>query len=377
MLPALLWLLLAARAGRAAPPAPAEPARPPAPGPPRGAVRRLDPTYAGGGRAGYVLYAGGQRFLLDLERDGPRCHYRGTVDGSPRSLAVFNLCGGLDGFFAVGSSRYTVRPARRVPRGEAGARIYGEGPARAPHVFRRERFSFETVPARTSCETRDPARPAGGDGRRRRRRRSVSRARQVELLLVADASMVRKYGKGLQHYLLTLASIASRLYAHASLENHVRLAVVKVVALGDKEKGLEVNRNAATTLKNFCKWQHQHNRLDDDHEEHYDAAILFTREVGMALTIGVAVTATRCPWSVGGQAAAPPAALLRFASPLTDPARPLGSAASQGWQRVDICACPLPCVCCHPRCGCTSAVLGPQRGGEVRTQPNIIPLLEA
>ncbi|NXC04244.1 ATS5 metalloproteinase, partial [Orthonyx spaldingii] len=113
---------------------------------------------------------------------------------------------------------------------------------------------------------------------RRRRRRSVSRARQVELLLVADASMVRKYGKGLQHYLLTLASIASRLYAHASLENHVRLAVVKVVALGDKEKGLEVNRNAATTLKNFCKWQHQHNRLDDDHEEHYDAAILFTRE---------------------------------------------------------------------------------------------------
>ncbi|XP_021405833.2 A disintegrin and metalloproteinase with thrombospondin motifs 5 [Lonchura striata] len=284
MLPALLWLLLAARAGRAAPPppAPAEPgappARPPAPGPPRGAVRRLDPTYAGGGRAGYVLYAGGQRFLLDLERDGPRCHYRGTVDGSPRSLAVFNLCGGLDGFFAVGRSRYTVRPARRAPRGEAAARIYGEGPARAPHVFRRESFSFETVPARTSCETRDPARPAGGDGRRRRRRRSVSRARQVELLLVADASMVRKYGKGLQHYLLTLASIASRLYAHASLENHVRLAVVKVVALGDKEKGLEVNRNAATTLKNFCKWQHQHNRLDDDHEEHYDAAILFTRE---------------------------------------------------------------------------------------------------
>ncbi|XP_076208596.1 A disintegrin and metalloproteinase with thrombospondin motifs 5 [Aptenodytes patagonicus] len=291
-------------AAAAAPPPPRPRPRPgPPPGPPRrpppppgasGVVQRLDPTYAGGGKAGYVLYAGGQRFLLDLERDEavgarapraggpPRCYYRGTVDGSPRSLAVFNLCGGLDGFFAVGRSRYTVRPARRG--GEAaGPRIYGEGPARAPHLFRRDRFSFETVPARTSCETRDPAAAAAaaaGDGRRRRRRRrrSVSRARQVELLLVADASMVRKYGKGLQHYLLTLASIASRLYAHASLENHVRLAVVKVVALGEKEKGLEVNRNAATTLKNFCKWQHQHNRLDDDHDEHYDAAILFTRE---------------------------------------------------------------------------------------------------
>lgn len=317
MLPAPLSLLLVAllslapahppppaAAGAPPPPPGAAPTPPPPrpgppPGPPRGAsgvVRRLDPTYAGGGRAGFVLYAGGRRFLLDLERDEvpgaprnggpPRCYYRGTVDGSPRSLAVFNLCGGLDGFFAVGRARYTVRPARRggEEEDEGGPRIYGEGPARAPHFFRRERFSFETLPARPSCETRGPAgaatAPESGR-RRRRRRRSVSRARQVELLLVADASMARKYGKGLQHYLLTLASIASRLYAHASLENHVRLAVVKVVVLGEKEKGLEVNRNAATTLKNFCKWQHQHNRLDDDHDEHYDAAILFTREVGI------------------------------------------------------------------------------------------------
>jgi hypothetical protein len=104
----------------------------------------------------------------------------------------------------------------------------------------------------------------------------------VELLLVADASMARMYGRGLQHYLLTLASIANRLYSHASIENHIRLAVVKVVVLGDKDKSLEVSKNAATTLKNFCKWQHQHNQLGDDHEEHYDAAILFTREVGAA-----------------------------------------------------------------------------------------------
>ena len=132
MLPAPLSLLLVAllslapahppppaAAGAPPPPPGAAPTPPPPrpgppPGPPRGAsgvVRRLDPTYAGGGRAGFVLYAGGRRFLLDLERDEapgaprnggpPRCYYRGTVDGSPRSLAVFNLCGGLDGFFAV------------------------------------------------------------------------------------------------------------------------------------------------------------------------------------------------------------------------------------------------------------------------------------
>ncbi|CAM5076747.1 unnamed protein product [Natator depressus] len=281
-----------------------------------GPVQNIDQIYSGGGKVGYLLYAGGSRFLLDLERDelvGPQapvqhprgwahCYYRGTVDGSPQSLAVFNLCGGLDGYFAVKHARYTVKPLRRA-KGAAPRRVYGPGSAPIPHLFRKDQFSFQTVPSRPSCETRGsgqapqlegkgglrggqerPAQPqlAPGPfrppGAGRRSRRSISRARQVELLLVADGSMAKKYGKGLQHYLLTLATIASRLYGHASIENPIRLAVVKVVVLGDKEKGLEVNKNAATTLKNFCKWQHQHNPLEDGHEEHYDAAILFTRE---------------------------------------------------------------------------------------------------
>uniref|UniRef100_A0A8C3SCF2 A disintegrin and metalloproteinase with thrombospondin motifs 5 n=1 Tax=Chelydra serpentina TaxID=8475 RepID=A0A8C3SCF2_CHESE len=309
------------------PPPGAAAAASPHPGPqqlPRtsGLVQNIDQLYSGGGKVGYLLYAGGSRFLLDLERDelvGPqapwqhprgwaRCYYRGTVDGSPQSLAVFNLCGGLDGYFAVKHARYTVKPLRPA-RGAAPRRVYGPGSALIPHLFRKDHFSFETVPSRPSCETRGsgqapplegkggllggqerPARPQPATraalapepfappGAGRRSRRSVSRARQVELLLVADGSMAKKYGKGLQHYLLTLATIASRLYGHASIENPIRLAVVKVVVLGDKEKGLEVNKNAATTLKNFCKWQHQHNPLEDEHQEHYDAAILFTRE---------------------------------------------------------------------------------------------------
>uniref|UniRef100_A0A452ICI9 Uncharacterized protein n=1 Tax=Gopherus agassizii TaxID=38772 RepID=A0A452ICI9_9SAUR len=260
-----------------------------------GLVQNIDQIYSGGGKVGYLLYAGGSRFLLDLERDelvGPQtpvqhprgwahCYYRGTVDGSSQSLAVFNLCGGLDGYFAVKHARYTVKPLLRA-KGAAPRRVYGPGSALIPHLFLKDHFSFETRPAQPQWAPRaaiapGPFAPLGAG---RRSRRSISRARQVELLLVADGSMAKKYGKGLQHYLLTLATIASRLYGHASIENHIRLAVVKVVVLGDKEKGLEVNKNAATTLKNFCKWQHQHNPLEDEHEEHYDAAILFTREVG-------------------------------------------------------------------------------------------------
>lgn len=251
-----------------------------------GLVRSVERLYRGGGRAGFLLELDGRRFQLDLERDESapveralggmharrHCAYRGTVDSRNESLALFQLCGGrLRGFFAVDGARYTVHAS----------------PRSSVYRYEREGFSFEAArgaETRDGCGTHDPedgllSRSRGWERRRRRRARSVSRARHVELLLVADESMMRKYGSELRHYLLTLASIASRLYGHASIENPVRLAVVKVTVLKEKEKGLEVSRNAAATLKSFCKWQNQQNPLDDDHEHHHDAAILFTRQV--------------------------------------------------------------------------------------------------
>nr|XP_043905833.1 A disintegrin and metalloproteinase with thrombospondin motifs 5 [Solea senegalensis] len=306
-----------------------------------GVVRTIDRIYHGGGKVGYLLYLNGSRFQLDMERDesvlshhfSPQyvlavmggshaplqreCAYRGTVDSNPESLAVFNLCGGgLEGFFAVNHARYTITPIVRAKGHEHDVRALQDKDAEsALHVFTRESFSFEAMrEGRESCGTRDGRRGRrhaagkrrhrgrarsrdagdrdGAHGRRSwsrlikpaapepgaRRRRSVSRARQVELLLVADDTMTKKYGKDLNHYLLTLASIASKLYGHASIENPIRLSVVKVTVLGEKEKGLEVTKNAAATLKSFCKWQNQQNPLDDDHQHHHDAAILFTRQ---------------------------------------------------------------------------------------------------
>ncbi|KAF7655453.1 hypothetical protein LDENG_00055730 [Lucifuga dentata] len=226
------------------------------------------------------------------------CVYRGTVDSNPESLAVFNLAKGHE------------HDVRALQDKDADSAL---------HVFTRESFSFEAAQdGRESCGTREGLRGRGGrrrrgrgkwrrgrqevtadftgdhgvDGRRwwsrfakagtpetgKRRKRSVSRARHVELLLVADESMTKKYGKDLHHYLLTLASIASKLYGHASIENPIRLSVVKVATITEKEKGLEVSKNASATLKSFCKWQNQQNPLDDDHQHHHDAAILFTRQ---------------------------------------------------------------------------------------------------
>ncbi|XP_036401287.1 A disintegrin and metalloproteinase with thrombospondin motifs 5-like isoform X1 [Megalops cyprinoides] len=246
------------------------------------------------------------------------CVYRGTVDSKAESLALFSLCGGgLEGFFAVENDRYTIRPLRRAKGHENDTHPVEDAAAeQALHYYSREGFSFEATAVRESCGTRERRKHVArkrrrgglrelqrnpnsialdGNGRRirgarrrasetvprssgKRRKRSVSRARHVELLLVADETMSKKYGKDLHHYLLTLASIASKLYGHASIENPIRLSVVKVAVVTGEEKGLEVSKNAAATLKSFCKWQHQQNPLDDDHHQHHDAAILFTRK---------------------------------------------------------------------------------------------------
>jgi len=282
---------------------------------PAGVVRAVDRIYHAGGKAGYLLYMDEQRFQLDMERDAtvlshhfesnanaPECVYRGTVNSNAESLAVFNLCGGgLDGFFAVDHSRYTITPRIRAKGHENDVHIDA---TRALHYFTRERFSFEEMPARHSCGTRDRNKKRGARGRRdgnahgrrwwtkftkpdaslTRRRRSVSRARHVELLLVADASMTKKYGKDLHHYLLTLASIASKLYGHASIENPIRLSVVKVAVLSESEKGIDVSKNAAATLKSFCKWQNQQNPLDDDHQHHHDAGTRWMTIISITTT---------------------------------------------------------------------------------------------
>lgn len=316
-----------------------------------GVVRTIDRIYHGGGKVGYLLYLDGSRFLLDMERDesvlshhlSPQyvfaimgespapvqreCVFRGTVDSNPESLAVFNLCGGgLQGFFAVNHSRYSITPIIRAKGRERDVRTLQDKDAEsALHAFTRDSFSFEaTREGRESCGTRDGRTGrrlkrhrkrgrdgeglAGESGRRgargrrrwsqlaaapvRRRKRSVSRARYVELLLVADDTMAKKYGKDLNHYLLTLASIANKLYGHASIENPIRLSVVKVITVSEKEKGLDVSKNAAATLKSFCKWQNQQNPLDDDHQHHHDAAILFTRQVNKP---SVALHTSTCP----------------------------------------------------------------------------------
>ncbi|XP_029768755.1 A disintegrin and metalloproteinase with thrombospondin motifs 8 [Terrapene carolina triunguis] len=264
-------------------------------------VRIPDPR--GGEQVSFCLSAFSRDFVLQLGPDarflapglkiqrlgrpGPRaeedeaglrkCFYSGTVNSQPGSLAAVSLCRGIRGSFLVDGDEYLVQPAARR----------GGDPLLQPHRLQRRRAPEppepgSELPVRTS----------------RRAKRFVSAARFVETLLVADASMVQFYGEELKNHILTLISVAARIYQHPSLKNSVSLVVVKVLVVEDEKAGPEVSDNGGLTLRNFCNWQQSFNPASDRHPEHYDTAVLLTRQDFCGHqscdTLGVADIGTMC-----------------------------------------------------------------------------------
>ncbi|XP_009320879.1 PREDICTED: A disintegrin and metalloproteinase with thrombospondin motifs 8, partial [Pygoscelis adeliae] len=100
------------------------------------------------------------------------------------------------------------------------------------------------------------------------------------------------------NHVLTLMSMAARIYKHPSLKNSINLVVVKVLVVDEAAAGPEVSDNGGLTLRNFCSWQQRFNPPSDRHPEHYDTAILLTRQDFCGHqscdTLGVADIGTMC-----------------------------------------------------------------------------------
>nr|XP_026652558.1 A disintegrin and metalloproteinase with thrombospondin motifs 8 [Zonotrichia albicollis] len=287
-----LHLLLLCHAWALPPPPPRDtqpvlPARLPAP--PGQLALRL----AAFGRAVVLRLRPDTTFLaprLRLQRLGGRrpptpprrgCFYAGAVEGSPDAPAVLSSCGGggLRAAFLLDGAAYELQPLGPAAPGPPWGRL---------HRLRR----------RAAPPGARPASPGPEPGPRRRAPRFVSQARYVETLLVADASMVRFYGEDVENHILTLMSMAARIYKHPSLRNSISLVVVKVLVVEEAAAGPEVSDNGGLTLRNFCSWQQRFNPPSDRHPEHYDTAILLTRQDFCGHqscdTLGVADIGTMC-----------------------------------------------------------------------------------
>lgn len=110
-------------------------------------------------------------------------------------------------------------------------------------------------------------------------KRFASLSRFVETLVVADDKMAAFHGTGLKRYLLTVMAAAAKAFKHPSIRNPVNLVVTRLVILGSGQEGPQVGPSAAQTLRSFCTWQRGLNTPDDSDPDHFDTAILFTRQV--------------------------------------------------------------------------------------------------
>lgn len=110
--------------------------------------------------------------------------------------------------------------------------------------------------------------------------RFASLSRFVETLVVADDTMAAFHGAGLKRYLLTVMAATAKAFKHPSIRNPVSLVVTRLVVLGPGQEGPPVGPSAAQTLHHFCAWQRGLNTPEDSDPDHFDTAILFTRQVG-------------------------------------------------------------------------------------------------
>lgn len=225
------------------------------------------------------------------------CFYSGDVNGDPDSFAALSLCKGLQGGFFYNGMEYFISQTEAEDAGAASVR--GNSFDRT-HIIRRRRRTAHSagnftsrcgVPPDTnftvSLERYKYMRELETDGLTETVLNSLGRSKRfaavprfVEVLVVADESMAKFHGDGLKHYVLTLMSVAARLYKHPSILNSINVVVVGFMVINEDDKGPKVSSNAALTLRNFCSWQKKLNKHSDKHPEYWDTAILFTKQVG-------------------------------------------------------------------------------------------------
>uniref|UniRef100_A0A673C4M2 Peptidase M12B domain-containing protein n=1 Tax=Sphaeramia orbicularis TaxID=375764 RepID=A0A673C4M2_9TELE len=243
------------------------------------------------------------------------CFYSGDVNADRDSFAALSLCKGLHGGFSYNGMEYFISQSKS----EDAAAPSGVGNSLdKTHVIQRRRraahtgsnftsrcgvtpdtnfnISLEKYKYMSDLEihglTETVLKTLG------RSKRFASIPRFVEVLVVADESMAKFHGDDLKHYLLTLMSVAARLYKHPSILNSINIVVVGFMVINDADKGPKVSSNAALTLRNFCSWQKKLNKHSDKHPEYWDTAILFTKQdlcgATTCDTLGMADVGTMC-----------------------------------------------------------------------------------
>uniref|UniRef100_A0A3Q0RL63 ADAM metallopeptidase with thrombospondin type 1 motif 15 n=1 Tax=Amphilophus citrinellus TaxID=61819 RepID=A0A3Q0RL63_AMPCI len=242
----------------------------------------------------------------DAPTDLTRCFYSGYVNADQYSYAALSLCKGVQGAFGFQSWEYFISPVQNDTRSAESAHIIRRRTSNNLKPSATSRCAVDSDLSLQAAQSLEKYKRLADHSnvtetmlkRMGRAKRFASIPRYVETLIVADESMVKFHGDDLKHYLLTLMSVAAKLYKHPSILNSISITVVKIMIISEEDKGPKVSGNAAMTLRDFCVWQKKMNKNNDKHPEYWDTAILFTRQdlcgASTCDTLGMADVGTMC-----------------------------------------------------------------------------------
>nr|QIV64951.1 MPF-1a [Crotalus atrox] len=208
------------------------------------------------------------------------CYYHGHIQNDADSTASISACNGLKGHFKLQGEMYLIEPLK-LSDSEAHA------------VYKYENVEKEDEAPKMcgvtqNWESYEPIKKASQLNFTPEQRRYLSTKKYIELVIVADNVMVKKYTSN-------STAIRTRIYACVNVLNliyrvfNIHIALVGLEIWSNKDL-INVKSAAADTLKEFGEWR----EADLLKRKKHDNAQLLTAIDLDGLTIGLAHVASMC-----------------------------------------------------------------------------------
>ncbi|WAQ96957.1 ATS3-like protein [Mya arenaria] len=220
-------------------------------------------------------WTGGNLTEVELLMDDS-VHYQGHVIGGRFGFVALDYAyGGFTGYIQLDDEGVTVEPNNQT------------GSAPGSHVLT---STGRTPPINNTMTSR----------RRRRRAAPGQFTKYLEVLLVADTSVVEFLGQDrVKQYLLTLMNIANEVYHDSTLGVRIEVVTVKIMFMDkESERSVVVSSEPQRTVDRFCHWVSAQAHRNGGTGSHHDIAVLLSRSkfgpAGYAPITGLCVPMRNC-----------------------------------------------------------------------------------